>query len=96
MFLNVNVSQRVPCLTVQTEAPVSLTYTLMDAGGDEMGHNVLLSWVYPLPSHLQYGWITLVYELQYRRVTEPDNWKVQTGSIRIGPFVRSDRFAFAY
>ncbi|XP_028998578.1 growth hormone receptor-like [Betta splendens] len=62
---------------VQTEAPVYVTYTLTEAGGDEMGHNVLLSWTYPVPSHLQYGWITLVYELQYRRVTEPGNWKVK-------------------
>ncbi|XP_026157756.1 growth hormone receptor isoform X2 [Mastacembelus armatus] len=61
---------------VQTEAPVNLSYVLTDAGGDELGHNVLLSWTYPVPSDLQYGWITLVYELQYRRVTEPDNWKV--------------------
>lgn len=66
--------------TVQTEAPVNLTYALRVAGGDEMGHNVLLSWTYPVPSDLKYGWITLVYELQYRRVTEPDNWKVQEGS----------------
>ncbi|XP_042260411.1 growth hormone receptor-like [Thunnus maccoyii] len=62
---------------VQTEAPVNLTYTLTDAGGDEIGHDALLSWTYPVPSDLQYGWITLVYELQYRRVTEPDNWKVK-------------------
>ncbi|KAG7215661.1 hypothetical protein INR49_022016 [Caranx melampygus] len=52
---------------VQTEAPVNLTYTLSDAGGDEMGHNAQLAWTYPVPSDLQYGWITLVYELQYRR-----------------------------
>ncbi len=71
MFLCVFVSS-----TVQTEAPVNLTYMLRDAGGDEMGHNARLSWTYPVPSDLQYGWITLVYELQYRRVTEPDNWKV--------------------
>ncbi|KAI3365860.1 hypothetical protein L3Q82_000844 [Scortum barcoo] len=62
---------------VQTEAPVNLTYALTDAGGDEMGHNARLSWTYPVPADLQYGWITLVYELQYRRVTEPDNWKVK-------------------
>uniref|UniRef100_A0A3Q1GMD0 Prolactin receptor-like n=1 Tax=Acanthochromis polyacanthus TaxID=80966 RepID=A0A3Q1GMD0_9TELE len=62
---------------VQTEAPVNLSYTLTDAGGDEMGHNALLTWRYPVPSDLQYGWITLVYELQYRRITEPDNWKVK-------------------
>lgn len=64
--------------TVQTEALVNLTYVLRDAGGDEMGHSALLSWAYPVPSDLQYGWITLVYELQYRRVTDPDNWKVHT------------------
>uniref|UniRef100_A0A8D0AWE5 Fibronectin type-III domain-containing protein n=1 Tax=Sander lucioperca TaxID=283035 RepID=A0A8D0AWE5_SANLU len=62
---------------VQTEAPVNLTYVLTDAGGDELGHNALLSWTYPVPSDLQYGWITLVYELQYRRVTDSDNWKVK-------------------
>ncbi|CAB1459178.1 unnamed protein product [Pleuronectes platessa] len=62
---------------VQTEAPVNVTYTLTDPGGDEMGLNVLLSWTYPVPAHLQYGWITLMYELQYRRLTEPDNWKVK-------------------
>ncbi|CAJ1086884.1 prolactin receptor-like [Xyrichtys novacula] len=62
---------------VQTEAPVNLSFALKDAGGDEMGHNAQLSWAYPVPSDLKYGWITLVYELQYRRVTEPDNWKVK-------------------
>lgn len=62
---------------VETEAPVNLTYKLFDAGGDEMGHNTLLSWSYPKPSDLKYGWITLVYELQYRRVNEPHNWKVK-------------------
>uniref|UniRef100_A0A8C2XP80 Fibronectin type-III domain-containing protein n=1 Tax=Cyclopterus lumpus TaxID=8103 RepID=A0A8C2XP80_CYCLU len=62
---------------VQTEAPVNLTYELTDAGGDEMGHSALLSWTYPVPSDLQYGWITLVYELQYRRATEADEWKVK-------------------
>lgn len=62
---------------VETEAPVNLTYELSDAGGDETGHNALLTWKYPEPGDLQYGWITLVYELQYRRVTEAENWKVR-------------------
>ncbi|XP_077589062.1 prolactin receptor isoform X1 [Stigmatopora nigra] len=63
---------------VQTEAPINLTYQLMKAGGDEIGHDVQLSWVYPRPGDLKYGWITLVYELQYRRVSEPDKWKVKS------------------
>lgn len=64
---------------VETEAPVNLTYELSDAGGDETGHNALLSWKYPEPGDLQYGWITLLYELQYQRVSEADNWKVWSG-----------------
>nr|XP_040033247.1 growth hormone receptor-like [Gasterosteus aculeatus aculeatus]XP_040033252.1 growth hormone receptor-like [Gasterosteus aculeatus aculeatus] len=62
---------------VQTEAPVNLSFSLTDAGGDEVGHAALLSWSYPVPSDLRYGWITLVYELQYRRLREPDAWKVK-------------------
>lgn len=64
---------------VETEAPVNLTYELSDVGGDETGHNALLTWKYPEPGDLQYGWITLVYELQYRRDTEAENWKVRFG-----------------
>ncbi|KAM7375534.1 hypothetical protein PAMA_014579 [Pampus argenteus] len=78
---NRNYTSQEHCLDVaeivQTEAPVNLSYVLTDAGGDETGHDALLSWTYPVPSDLQYGWITLVYELQYRRVTDPDNWKVK-------------------
>lgn len=68
---------------VETEPPVNLTYELSDAGGDETGHNALLTWKYPEPADLQYGWITLVYELEYKRDTEPDNWKV-----RLAPWPR--------
>ncbi|XP_055022996.1 prolactin receptor-like [Boleophthalmus pectinirostris] len=63
---------------VETEAPVNLTYEIYDAGGDEMGHNSLLTWSYPKPEDVRYGWITLIYELQYRRVNEPTNWKVKS------------------
>lgn len=62
--------------TVQTEAPVNLNYTLEDAGEDETGHVALVTWTYPVPAHIQFGWITLVYELQYRHLMEPNDWKV--------------------
>lgn len=72
-------ADRVFCLSVvEMEAPVNLSYVLAEAGGDEIGHNAQLSWTYPVPSDLQYGWITLQYELQYRRINEPDNWKVRS------------------
>ncbi|XP_015249182.1 PREDICTED: growth hormone receptor-like [Cyprinodon variegatus] len=62
---------------VETESPVNLTFSLMDAGGDEAGHSAQISWTYPVPEDLRYGWITLVYELQYRRINEEGNWKVK-------------------
>ncbi|CAB1327683.1 unnamed protein product [Coregonus sp. 'balchen'] len=62
---------------VETEAPVNVTYTLMNETEEEAGRTAMVSWVYPNPSHIQYGWITLVFELQYRRIAEPNNWKVK-------------------
>ncbi|XP_042175336.1 prolactin receptor-like [Oncorhynchus tshawytscha] len=62
---------------VETEAPVNLTYTLLNETEEEAGRTAMVSWVYPNPSHIQYGWITLVFELQYRRIAEPNNWKVK-------------------
>lgn len=78
-LLQESCADRVFCLSaVEMEAPVNLSYVLAEAGGDEIGHNAQLSWTYPVPSDLQYGWITLQYELQYRRINEPDNWKVRS------------------
>ncbi|XP_034145810.1 prolactin receptor isoform X2 [Esox lucius] len=62
---------------VETEAPVDLTYTLMNSSEEEAGRTALVTWAYPNPTHIQYGWITLVFELQFRRVAEPNNWKVK-------------------
>ncbi|KAM8872127.1 growth hormone receptor isoform 1-T1 [Synchiropus picturatus] len=74
-----NYTSPVHCLDVadivQMEAPVNLTYKLVAMGGDEVGHSAELSWSYPVPSDIQNGWITLEYELQYRRVGETNNWK---------------------
>ncbi|MED6244019.1 hypothetical protein ATANTOWER_029198 [Ataeniobius toweri] len=76
-----NYSSQTLCLDVadivEMEAPINLTFSLTDAGGDEVGHSALLSWTYPVPEDVLYGWITLVYELQYRRINEADNWKVK-------------------
>ncbi|KAM6945337.1 prolactin receptor [Aplochiton taeniatus] len=66
---------------VQTEAPVNLMYTLVQAGEEDTGHTALLSWTYPVPAHIQFGWITLLYELQYHRVNEPGKWQVK-GKLR--------------
>ena len=62
---------------VELEAPVNLTYTLLNGSKDDDGHTVKVTWVYPVPDHIQFGWISLDFELQYRHISEPTNWKVQ-------------------
>lgn len=62
--------------TVEIDPPYNLTYTLMNMTKDEAGCNVLVSWQYPIAQQVQIGWITLIYELRYRAISEPSNWKV--------------------
>ncbi|KAF7689639.1 hypothetical protein HF521_012992 [Silurus meridionalis] len=62
---------------VEIDPPFNVTYTLMNKSKDEAGHTVLVSWQYPIAQHVQIGWITLIYELRYRAVSEPNNWKVK-------------------
>ncbi len=47
----------------------------------ESGHSILLSWLYPVEPQVREGWITLVYELRYRHLAQPDNWKVRHESV---------------
>ncbi|KAM9454351.1 growth hormone receptor isoform 1-T1 [Clarias gariepinus] len=62
---------------VEIDPPFNLTYTLLNMTKDEACCTVLVSWQYPIAQHVQIGWITLVYELRYRAVSEPNNWKVK-------------------
>ncbi|XP_076839303.1 prolactin receptor [Brachyhypopomus gauderio] len=62
---------------VETDPPFNLTYTLLDINNREPGRTVHVSWQYPIASQIQTGWITLVYELRFRQLTESDIWKVK-------------------
>ncbi|KAK3511300.1 hypothetical protein QTP70_034963, partial [Hemibagrus guttatus] len=62
---------------VEIDPPYNLTYTLINMTKNEAGCTVLVSWQYPIAQQVQIGWITLIYELRYRAVSEPDNWKVK-------------------
>ncbi|TSK17783.1 prolactin receptor [Bagarius yarrelli] len=61
---------------VEIDPPFNLTYTL-NMSKHEAGCTVVVSWQYPIAQQVQIGWITLRYELRYRLVPEPDNWKVK-------------------
>ncbi|MFT7808645.1 prolactin receptor-like [Arapaima gigas] len=63
---------------VETDPPSNLTYQLTRSS-DGSGSTVVVSWLYPSTVDVQMGWVTLIYELQFRRESEPHNWKVKGG-----------------
>ncbi|XP_066517562.1 prolactin receptor-like [Hoplias malabaricus] len=62
---------------VEIDPPFNLSYTLMNISEYESGRTVLVSWQYPIAPQVQIGWITLIYELRFRPLNEPNNWKVK-------------------
>ncbi|XP_017557286.1 prolactin receptor-like isoform X1 [Pygocentrus nattereri] len=62
---------------VEIDPPFNLTYTLMNISNDESGRTALVSWQYPIAQQVHIGWITLIYELRFRPLSEPNNWKVK-------------------
>ncbi len=66
---------------VEIDPPFNLTYVMLNESVAESGHSVLLSWLTPIESQVREGWITLVYELRFRHVAQPDNWRVRHQSV---------------
>ncbi|MBN3303487.1 GHR protein, partial [Amia calva] len=64
-------------LTVEPDPPFNLTHWFVNSSQEGSGQTVVLSWHYPTTADVQVGWLTLVYEVQFRRSTEPNNWKVK-------------------
>ncbi|KAK1802921.1 hypothetical protein P4O66_021461, partial [Electrophorus voltai] len=62
---------------VETDPPFNLTYTLLNISNHESGRTAHVSWQYPIASHVRSGWITLIFELRFRHVPEPNKWKVK-------------------
>uniref|UniRef100_A0A8C2KJZ8 Fibronectin type-III domain-containing protein n=1 Tax=Cyprinus carpio TaxID=7962 RepID=A0A8C2KJZ8_CYPCA len=62
---------------VEIDPPFNLTYIMLNESVGESGRSILLSWLNPIESQVREGWITLVYELRYRHLAQPDNWKVK-------------------
>ncbi|KAJ8410521.1 hypothetical protein AAFF_G00194250 [Aldrovandia affinis] len=62
---------------VETDPPFNLTYWLTNSSEEESGRTAVVAWLYPNAADVHMGWVTLVFELQYRRKTEPHNWKVK-------------------
>lgn len=62
---------------VETDPPFNLSYSLLNTSVDESGRTVLVSWLYPSATEVNTGWLTLEYELRYRHLSEPDQWKMK-------------------
>ncbi|XP_016088070.1 growth hormone receptor-like [Sinocyclocheilus grahami] len=62
---------------VKIDPPFNLTYIMLNESVSESGRSILLSWLYPVASQVREGWITLIYELRYRHLAQPDNWRVK-------------------
>lgn len=60
---------------VQPDPPVSLNWTLLNASVTSTFYDVILSWKPPQSADVAMGWMTLEYEVQYRRV-DSDRWEV--------------------
>lgn len=62
---------------VETDPPSNLTYVMLNESIGEVGRSVLVSWLHPVKSLVHEEQIMLVYELRYRNLAQPDNWRVQ-------------------
>uniref|UniRef100_A0A8C2ADS6 Fibronectin type-III domain-containing protein n=1 Tax=Cyprinus carpio TaxID=7962 RepID=A0A8C2ADS6_CYPCA len=61
---------------VETDPPSNLTYVMLNESIGEVGRSVLVSWLHPVKSLVHEELIMLVYELRYRNLAQPDNWRV--------------------
>ncbi|KAK1170008.1 growth hormone receptor-like isoform X1 [Acipenser oxyrinchus oxyrinchus] len=60
---------------VEPDPPTNMTYSFTNSSHDGHGQTVLVSWLAPETVDVD-SWLTLVYELQFRRKSE-NHWKVK-------------------
>ncbi|MBN3289395.1 GHR protein, partial [Polypterus senegalus] len=57
------------------DPPVNLNWTLLNTSQTGLHYDILLRWEAPPTADVAKGWITLIYEVQYRAVNDTE-WKV--------------------
>ncbi|TRY92746.1 hypothetical protein DNTS_024831 [Danionella cerebrum] len=62
---------------VEPDPPFNLSVQVMNETACESGCSVLLSWMIPIAMEVREGWITLLYELRYRKLDQSWDWKVK-------------------
>ncbi|MBN3322707.1 GHR protein, partial [Atractosteus spatula] len=62
---------------VEPDPPVNLTYRFANSSEEGAGRTVVVAWRHPNTADVEVGWLTLVYELQFRRESESHGWKAR-------------------
>ncbi|XP_041753222.2 growth hormone receptor-like [Coregonus clupeaformis] len=60
---------------VHPDPPVALNWTLLNVSRSGLNYDIMVSWEPPPSADVSVGWLTLVYEVQYRR-RNSSHWKV--------------------
>ncbi|XP_021462199.2 growth hormone receptor a [Oncorhynchus mykiss] len=60
---------------VHPDPPVALNWTLLNVSRSGLNYDIMASWEPPPSADVSVGWLTLVYELQFRR-RNSSHWKV--------------------
>ncbi|CAB1322282.1 unnamed protein product, partial [Coregonus sp. 'balchen'] len=60
---------------VHPDPPVALNWTLLNISRSGLNYDIMVSWEPPPSADVSVGWLTLVYEVQYRR-RNSSHWKV--------------------
>lgn len=62
-------------LTVRPDPPVSINWTLLDISSSGLNYDVLVNWEPPPSADTKFGWMNILYELQYRD-RNATNWEI--------------------
>lgn len=62
-------------LPVHPDPPVALNWTLLNISLSGLNYDIMASWEPPPSADVAVGWLTLVYELQFKRRNN-SHWKV--------------------
>ncbi|KAG2456588.1 PRLR protein, partial [Polypterus senegalus] len=60
---------------VEPDPPVNISYKITNDSFGESGKTVVITWQAPETADVDIGWLTLIYELQFRLSSDPEEWK---------------------
>lgn len=65
---------------MRPDPPVSVNWTLLDISSSGLNYDVLVNWEPPPSADTKFGWMNILYELQYRD-RNTTNWEIVSLSL---------------